>query len=171
MRFVGIDPGQAGAVVVLGDDGRTALDHRWWSQCKNPPRIAAQLVSPGDVVVIEGLYVGLNRQTAMTLSEWVGWLRCLMPDSIALLRPTAGEWRGKVFPRGLRNPRMRRAEAKRIAIRLCRRESGLRDAIASRPDVAEAWCMARFGWGAHRAGRALAEPREITDRSVYSRSA
>ncbi|MEO0603266.1 MAG: hypothetical protein AAF211_17640 [Myxococcota bacterium] len=165
MRFVGIDPGLTGALVAIDGDGATAVDVRTWKNAPAPPAGIAHLVARGDVVAIERPYVGKSPHAALALAEWIGWLRCLMPRRITLIRPFASEWRAKV----LRRARIRRALAKRMAVALCLRHSGLRHEVASRHDVAEAWLMARYAWGWRRA-HPDAEL-EVVDEVAYSRTA
>lgn len=136
MRFVGIDPGQTGACVVVGDDGLTVLDQQRWSRCRVPPLLT--VVEAGDVVALEAQHVGGPR-ASLVLAEWAGRMLATLPEPIVLLRPLATTWRAKV----LRNGRLQREPAKRLAI------------AAATPylpgpvthDAAEAWLLARYAWG------------------------
>ena len=168
MRFVGIDPGQSGAIVVVGDDGMQVTEHLWWKNAWIPPIAAAQIVQRGDVVSIERPYVGRDPKAAITLCEWIGWLRSLLPSerTITLIRPFASEWRAKV----LRRARLGRALAKQLAVAACIRHSGLPHAEATRHDIAEAWLMARYAWGWQRAHGEAPEMPETRRPPAYSRS-
>lgn len=173
-QFIGIDPGQAGALVAIGDDGKTAIDVRWWRDQAVPPKGLALGIGLVDVVTIERPYLGKNPHAALELAEWIGRSLTLLPRAVNLYRPTAMQWRAKVFRRG----RMTRAQAKRLAVKACQLHSGLADELASRHDVAEAWGMARFGWARwtalqirERRLREDGERVEITDEVPYTRSA
>ena len=143
MRFVGIDPGRTGALVVVGDDGQTALDVLTWAGQDMPPAGIVQRLVPGDVVALEDQYIGAGAHASKTLHEWTVRLLVQLPDDVTVMRPLASSWRAKVF----RRARLRRAAAKRLAIAACREHSGLADELAAMPDVAEAWAMARYAWG------------------------
>lgn len=133
MRYVGIDPGQTGHCVVVGDDGETVLAEQGWKKLRIPPAIT--ILEPGDVVALEAQHVA-GPHASLVLSEWCGRLLATLPSGITVIRPLATTWRAKVF----RNGRLQREPAKRMAI-----------AAASRfmtgdvsHDRAEAWCMARY---------------------------
>jgi hypothetical protein len=144
MRFVGIDPGQTGACVVVDDDGCTVLDVQRWSKQRTPPLLT--VVEEGDVVALEAQHVA-RHQASLVLAEWSGRMIATLPW-VVLLRPLATSWRAKV----LRGGRLQRHPAKQLAI------------AAASPyvpgtvthDVAEAWCLARYAWG-----WAMAHPAEL----------
>lgn len=145
MRFVGIDPGQNGACVVVGDDGRTVLDQQRWMKHRIPPLI--EIIEGGDVVAFEAQHVGGPR-ASLVLAEWSGRMLATLPPNITILRPLATTWRAKIFRQG----RLQREPAKRLAIAA---------ALPYVPgtvthDVAEAWCLARYAWG-----WAMAHPTEL----------
>ncbi|MEO0605199.1 MAG: hypothetical protein AAF211_27465 [Myxococcota bacterium] len=167
MRFWGIDPGQAGAIVAVGMDGKTVEDVRWWRGAHVPPRGLSHGILPHHVVVIERPYVGKDPHAALELSEWIGMARTQLPLSVDLQRPFAVQWRAKV----LRRSRMGRKQAKSLAIKACRLHSGLKEREASRHDVAEAWAMARYGWGVWKLAeelRAAGDEAEVLDEVHYS---
>lgn len=152
-RYVGIDPGQNGACVVLGDDGQTVLDEQTWNKARVPPRIT--VVRPGDVVSLEAQHIGADAdgnlwgaRASLVLAQWCGGLLVSLPPGILLLRPLATSWRAKVF----RNGRLQREPAKRIAIAAA--TPFLTGKITH--DRAEAWAIGRYSWG-----YAKAHPEEI----------
>lgn len=139
MRFVGIDPGQNGAAVVVGADGRTVLEEQRWTKARTPPAIT--VVQPGDVVALEAQHVA-GPHASIVLAEWSGRLLASLPDGAVVIRPLATSWRAKVF----RSGRMRREPAKRLAIAAATKHAaGIGTPITH--DVAEAWCLARYAWG------------------------
>lgn len=143
MRFVGIDPGRNGALVAVGDDGATATLVRHWRSQNRPPEEAWKGILADDVVVIEYPYVGRNAHSAIVLSEWIGRLLEHLPSDAEVLRPNAGAWRAKVF----RRARLTRQAAKSLAVAACVQHSGIPERMARQHDIAEAWAMARYGWG------------------------
>lgn len=148
MKYFGIDPGQTGAAVAVAGDGLTVVAVRAWRRHPIPPGLA-DLVEPGDVVAVEAQYVGPGAHASLALAEWTGRLLEQLPAGCAILRPLATTWRARVLRRG----RVSRSEAKGLAIAACRAHAiGLAPELASKPDVAEAWCMARYAWGAALAG-------------------
>lgn len=146
MRYVGIDPGQNGAAVVVGPDGCTVLDLQTWRKAKTPPSI---IVLEGvDLIAVEGQHVA-DYHAALVLSEWCGRLLASLPIGIPVLRPLATSWRAKVFP----GARLRREPAKRLAIAAATPYLAAFGFLRPTHDLAEAWCIARwaaFYAAAHR---------------------
>lgn len=140
MRYVGIDPGQRGAAVVIGDDGVTVIEHQVWARQKTPPAIT--VVRPGDVVALEAQHVR-GPHASIVLAHWCGMLEATLPEGITLLRPLATTWRARVFRAG----RMRREPAKALAVQAATQY------FAEVPghDLAEAWALGRYAWGWARA--------------------
>lgn len=135
MRFVGIDPGKTGALVVVGEDGVSVVDVQSWSRASVPPVLR---VEAGDIVTLEGLYVGKSRRGSMSLAEWTGMVRAQLTDC-TVLRPSASEWRGKV----LRVAGLPRARAKALAVSAAAKHAPM----LATEDECEAWLMARYAWG------------------------
>lgn len=171
---LGVDPGRTGAACLLAPDGRTVL--QWWtwthrvrkagdvyvlrwsrdpghdhtlpSLCAVAGGIARRALPTGLHVslVVEGLFVPQGRVNgAMTLGECTGELiGPLREISLGpILRPTAGTWRPAVL--GIR-PNTRAAEAELRAVQAVR--AGLVDGLEINGDghLAEAACIARWGW-------------------------
>lgn len=145
-RYVGIDPGRAGAAVVVGDDGLTILAVQRWAGALTPPSLT--VVLPGDVVALEAQYLGANPRSMATLVEWCGRLLAGLPLDVVVTRPLATTWRGKV----LRKPRMSRLVAKRMAVTAAAPYLAAFDpSVRWREDDAEAFLMARYArfWAAN----------------------
>lgn len=138
MRFVGIDPGQTGHCVVIGDDGSTVLAEQGWRKLRIPPVIT--ILEPGDVVALEAQHVA-GPHACLVLAEWCGRLLATLPAGITVLRPLATTWRAKVF----RNGRLQREPAKRVAIAAATPYLSAGTPVTH--DRAEAWAMARYAWG------------------------
>lgn len=143
MRYVGIDPGQQGALVVVGDDGLTVVDRLGWAGCVVAPALP---VLPGDVVALELPHAQFVR-AGLVLAEWCGGALVQLREC-RVVRPSPAAWRGKV----LRRPQLLRAAAKRAA-----REAATPYLGPATDDECEAWCMARyaFGWATFGPGRQL----------------
>lgn len=163
MRFVGLDPGQTGACVVVGDDGATILAIQAWTKPAKPKtrkgegvhlfarRLAEWIVAvqtppvftvvrPGDVVALEAQHVN-GPHASLVLATWSGRAIERLPTGIVLIRPLATTWRAKVF----RDGRMTREVAKRFAIAAAAPHLAAFGAEADRiGDVSEAWAMARY---------------------------
>jgi hypothetical protein len=140
-RFCGVDPGQTGAAVWLADDGLTVLHVEYWVDALTPPRLP---VLPTEVVAVEDQYLGKNARSFATLVRWTERLVVGLPDGVLLVRPLATTWRAAV----LRRARLGRTAAKRVALEAVRLHArGMPEEFAGLPDVAEAWCLARFAWG------------------------
>lgn len=155
-RVVGIDPGQNGGAVEVAPDGETVLGVQRWAKCKRPP--AMTLVLPGTLVVLEQQHVG-GPHASLVLATWCGVLMgqlpgaveidldepdwsSVPPNGIAVIRPLATTWRAKVF----RDGRLSRDAAKRLALAAATpRLHAFDPAAAISHDVAEGWCLARFG--------------------------
>lgn len=144
MSYIGIDPGQTGAAVLVGADGLEVLDIECWRGSRIPPRI--RMVEPSSIVSLEAQYG--SRPTTLVLAEWCGRLLATLPEGCTVHRPLATTWRGRV----LRRSRLRRDVAKELAIRAARPHLEAAGWTHITDDVAEAWCMARYSWGADRAG-------------------
>lgn len=144
-RYVGIDPGQTGAAVIVGDDGLSILDIIRWRGAHRPPEILA--VTAADLIAVEDQYGGAYPRSALELREWTVRLLVSLPDGAVVLRPLASQWRPKVF-RGSA-PRGRKA-CKSVA-REAARASFERAGQTMTDDSAEAWCLARYAWGYARA--------------------
>jgi len=133
-------------MVAVGDDGLTVSAYLSWRDLDHPPALA---VLDEDIIAVEAQYVGPGAHASLRLAEWTGALLASLPPGCRILRPLATTWRARV----LRRARMGRKEAKRAAIAACvAHSSGLPAGVSALPDVAEAWCMARYAWGAERAG-------------------
>lgn len=141
-RIWGIDGGQTGSAVRIDFDGLTALEVVEWRRRRDPPLLP---IEPGDVVALEAAYVGESEHSALSLQLWRGKLIGTLPGmgrGVHLLEPLATTWRAKV----LRRPRLRREEAKKLALDMARLHArGLPETYEDH--TAEAWLIARYAWG------------------------
>lgn len=146
-RFGGLDPGQTGACVVVGDDGLAVLAVQNWEGEKTPPALSC-LEGVG-LVALELPYAGEDFHAALVLAHWCGWAhRDLHAAGVEVVQALAVTWRAKV----LRIGRVTREVAKAKAIDAAQKHAvGLAPELAALPDVAEAWCLARYAWGWARA--------------------
>lgn len=140
MRWVGIDPGQTGALCVVGDDGLTVLARASWSRVSVPPDLTSYMIG-AKLVVIEGVYVSrLNRRSGIVLAQWVGQLLAQVPADVPIEQPQPSKWRAAVL--GGRFANCTRERAKEAAI-----AAATANAIGDwggSDHHAEAWCMARY---------------------------
>ena len=138
MRYLGLDPGQSGALVEVASDGRTVVAWRQWRRERTPPRDLLSDLGAETVIAVEAPYVGRGARASLVLAEWTGAVLAQIPEDVTVLRPTAQQWRAKVLRA---NPD--RASAKRLALRAAETVGWV-----GVPDhVAEAWCLARYAWG------------------------
>lgn len=136
MRYIGVDPGRTGALVVIDD--QCVVQHvQRWKRHDAPPVLE---LCYGSVVAIERPFVGRSSASTITLAEWIGSaLEQIRHHGCEILRPTATQWRAKIFG----TARMRREEAKRAA--------RLAAPWAATDDEAEAYLMAKYALGWHMA--------------------
>lgn len=158
--FLGIDPGQNGAAVLVAEDGKTVLGIQLWSPprkprfattdelvawkrlCQRVPRIVLNLDACAQIA-LEAQHVGDGNQSSLTLARWAERLAVSLPSTIPLVRPLATSWRAKVFPRG--GGRLQRDPAKRMAVAAATPFLQAFDPdVRVTEDLAEAWCMARY---------------------------
>jgi hypothetical protein len=138
--YLGIDPGQTGAAVLVAEDGETVLGLQRWSDAKTPPMVLPELILNARVVALEGQHVA-GPHASLVLAEWSGRLLATLPSGLPVLRPLATSWRAKVFRCG----RLQREPAKRLAVR-----AASPFLLAFNPelrvthDLAEAWALARY---------------------------
>jgi hypothetical protein len=155
VRYDGLDPGQTGAFVAVDDDGLTVLDILYWEDAEFPPKLP---LLPDDVVAVEEQYVGRGAHASLRVAEWAGEaIAQVRGAGCTLLRPLATTWRAKVFHR----PRLDREAAKAAAIALCVENArNLDPELAHLPDVAEAWCQARYArfWTLHHPSSSTRSP-------------
>lgn len=187
LSTLGVDPGRTGAACLLGPDGRTVLRWWTWCYRRRkagdvyvveegerggtpPPRreiwtmggvgtlIAGHPAIRGPVlVVLEQLFVPRAASPAsfLTLAEDTGELKGALRGAGEVVRALASTWRPAVL--GLpRNASSDASEA--AAMAACRGGlvRGLEDVVS--PHLAEAACLARWGWVQQRqiaAGRAM----------------
>ncbi len=143
MRFVGVDPGKAGALVEVAPNGATVVAVHRWSRCAVPPdAVLLHLAGlrAGDVLAVEQGYVGPGAHASLVLAEWTGRLLAGVPPGVEVLRPLATTWRAKV----LRAARLGRADAKAAADRAAAIGTGAGELSGH---SSEAWCLARYAWG------------------------
>jgi len=171
---LGVDPGRTGGAVLLGSDGLSVLGAWKWRKSSERYIVrnaldgalinrvdcmgevgavlcceATELQWPSSVV-LEKLFVPRGGKVSpasfVTLAEDTGMLAWALRSLAPLERPSAGEWRAAVLGTP-RNTSSDKAEA--AAMFYCERALGM--ARPTSPHVAEAACMARWGWVRKRA--------------------
>lgn len=178
---LGVDPGKTGGACLLASDGRTVLatwhwrPSEWasvvWSSLRDDPcwkgglyGVTMQVVAdvrellgphPDLTVAVEGLFVPSGRthgvlELAEATGELIGPIRSFIQGEP--LRPRAAVWRPAVL--GLA-PNTEAAKAEAAAVRAVR--AGLVAGLPELEDghVAEAACIARWGWATARGSAQL----------------
>jgi hypothetical protein len=142
-RLWGIDGALTGAAVRLADDGVTALE---WHEWRRSPVVRLP-IEEGDIIALEQAYLGKSVRSFRSLVEWRERFKAGLPP-VVLAEPNASHWRAKV----LRVAGLARKPAKERAIAAATLHAkGLPAEVG--PDLAEAWCLARWCWGWNRVGR------------------
>lgn len=181
LRFAGVDPGRVGASVVVDQNCAVVLVLVWgrglfslatplgspllsrpYRELSSNPEYPPMFFKGASVVAIEQPYLGKNVRSALSLATGVGHALAQVDAATEVVRPTAAEWRAKVFG----GRRMGRAAAKETAcLHYCRvRPEWVPWELTA--DEAEAWAIARYAWG-YFLGRNQNDERIKEDTSVF----
>jgi hypothetical protein len=172
IQVLAIDPGSdAGGAALLSSDGRRVVSAWAWKERKRkgekfyeitydfsrPPYPCSALVHVGPEIaagrdtgapyalVVEGLFVGTNKKTSMSLE----WSAGLIASPLAvhargdIMRPTSMQWRPEIvgIP-GNTNAKV----AADMAIRWVAQNLPGMGALADNEHACEAACQALYGW-------------------------
>lgn len=139
MKFLGIDPGQNGALVAVAEDGLSVLGVQTWKKSRTPPRLDPALLRGAALLALEAQHVG-GPHASLVLATWCGYLLGTLPPGLPVQRPLATSWRAKVF----RSGRLSREAAKALAIAAATPHLAAAGHPNPSHDLAEAWCLARW---------------------------
>lgn len=147
--YIGVDPGQVGALVAIDQDGvvrevqtwRHGVMHTWEGREKYATRLPRLRISVelAHVVALERPFVGASAASSLSLAEWCGGALAQL-EGLQVIRPFPMVWRQSVLGRG----NLQREAAKEAAKAAYEKHRPEWATWSLGADEAEAWCLAEF---------------------------